>query len=317
MGVVIGLLGRGEDPCLERVRTAAEATGIPHVLIDEDRMSGAALRVDLTDDGGVRAVLRADVGVIDLDELTGVYARPLGPEEPERGRAGEVCVLLHEWLDVTAVRCLGRPRTMRSNASKPFQAQIIATHGLAVPETLVTNDPELVRAFRDRHGRVVYKSVSGIRSIVRELDESALSRLERVRDLPTQFQARVDGDDVRVHVVGDRLFPTRITTTAVDYRYAARDGAETRHEAVDLPTDVAGACVALAADLELPLAGIDLRIDTAGRATCFEVNPMPAYSWFEEQSGQPIAAAIAEYLAAGPSARATRDDGGVVESEVA
>ena len=44
---MIGLLGRGDDPCLERVRDAADDRGIPHVLIDEDALSDASLRLDL------------------------------------------------------------------------------------------------------------------------------------------------------------------------------------------------------------------------------------------------------------------------------
>ena len=79
---MIGLLGRGDDPCLERVRDAADDRGIPHVLIDEDALSDASLRLDLGVDG-VRGVLRTGAGVVDLDLLTGVYAgaragRPTG-----------------------------------------------------------------------------------------------------------------------------------------------------------------------------------------------------------------------------------------------
>ena len=48
---MIGLLGRGDDPCLERVRDAADDRGIPHVLIDEDALSDASLRLDLGVDG--------------------------------------------------------------------------------------------------------------------------------------------------------------------------------------------------------------------------------------------------------------------------
>mgnify|MGYP006184765043 CR=1 FL=1 len=55
---------------------------------------------------------------------------------------------------------------MGSNSSKPFQAQLIRQYGFAVPETLITNNPEHVLAFRDKHKRIVYKSISGVRSIV-------------------------------------------------------------------------------------------------------------------------------------------------------
>jgi glutathione synthase/RimK-type ligase-like ATP-grasp enzyme len=54
--------------------------------------------------------------------------------------------------------------------------------------------------------------------------------------------------------------------------------------------------VSLAAALDLPFAGIDLRLSPSREATCFEVNPSPAFSWFESATGQPIAAAVARYL---------------------
>ena len=68
---------------------------------------------------------------------------------------------------------------MGSNASKPYQAQLIRAHGFAVPETLITNDPEEVRAFQRQHPRVIYKSISGVRSIVQTLAEEDLARLEQ------------------------------------------------------------------------------------------------------------------------------------------
>ena len=223
--------------------------------------------------------------------------------------------LLHEWLDVTEVLVMGRPASMFSNSSKPHQARLIAAAGLAVPTTLVTNDPEAVREFRSRHGRIIFKSISGIRSIVREVDDAALARMDRIRDLPTQFQARVEGTDVRVHVVGESVFPTRITSTALDYRYAARDGLACDLEPWVLAPDVEQACISVASALALPLAGIDLRVGEDGTVTCFEVNPMPAFSYYESNTGQPIAAAVAAFLdrPRTGAARHTDDD----ESEVA
>ena len=47
----------------------------------------------------------------------------------------------------------------------------------------------------------------------------------------------------------------------------------------------------------LDFAGIDLRITPDGETYCFEVNPSPAYSAFEEATGQPISLALARYLA--------------------
>lgn len=310
---MIGLFGRGDDPCIVRVREAAEDLGIPHVVIDEDRLDPASVRVDVREDG-VGAVLRTIDGVIDLDRLTGVYARALGPADPTPG-AVEVSGLLTQWLDVTDVPVMGRPMSMYSNGSKPHQARLIAAAGLAVPTTLVTNEPDAVREFGSAHGRVIFKSISGIRSIVQEVDDAARSRIDRVRDLPTQFQARVEGTDVRVHVVGRAVFATRIFSEALDYRYAARDGLDCDLRPSTLRPEVEEACVRVAVALDLPLAGIDLRVGDDGTVTCFEVNPMPAFSYYESNTGQPIAAAVAAFLDRPRTgdARHTDDD----ESEVA
>ena len=64
--------------------------------------------------------------------------------------------------------------------------------------------------------------------------------------------------------------------------------------------DVALQCLALARDLDLPFAGIDLKITPADEIYCFEVNPSPAYSYYESHTGQPISAALARFLAQEP-----------------
>jgi glutathione synthase/RimK-type ligase-like ATP-grasp enzyme len=144
------------------------------------------------------------------------------PDERDRGPA------LHEmllaWVDAAPCRVANRTRPMASNASKPYQAQLIAECGFAVLETLVTNVPAEVTAFEARQGDLVYKSTSGQRSVGRALDGTARDRLSRVRSLPVQFQRRARGVDLRVHVVGDTVLAAEAETTAVDYRYAASEG---------------------------------------------------------------------------------------------
>jgi hypothetical protein len=47
----------------------------------------------------------------------------------------------------------------------------------------------------------------------------------------------------------------------------------------------------------LAIAGIDLKVTRDNRVYCFEVNPSPAYSYYESNTGQPISSAVADYLA--------------------
>jgi D-alanine-D-alanine ligase-like ATP-grasp enzyme len=55
--------------------------------------------------------------------------------------------------------------------------------------------------------------------------------------------------------------------------------------------------------MRLHVAGIDLRRTPDGEWYCFEVNPSPAFLYYETATGLPIAAAIARILAAGEQAR--------------
>jgi glutathione synthase/RimK-type ligase-like ATP-grasp enzyme len=220
-------------------------------------------------------------------------------------------------MEITPARVINRMAAMASNSSKPYQMQLIRQHGFAIPETLITNDPELVRGFFRQHKRVIYKSASGVRSIVSPFELEDFDRLERIRWCPTQFQAQVMGENLRVHVIGDQVFATHIRTGAVDYRYAGRQGGRADLQAVELDEPLAQRCVELARSLGLAFAGIDLMLtdepvsngmDAAedeatgivpsyGRVYCFEVNPNPGFSFYEAHTGQPIAEAVARYLA--------------------
>lgn len=244
-----------------------------------------------------------------LEEITGVYMRlmddrdlpelkGLAPADPVRA----ACRRLHEgltrWAEIAPARVVNRMEPMGSNFSKPYQAQLIVAAGFATPPTLVTSDPAAARAFARRHGRVIYKSVSGMRSIVREVGAEDDARLDRVRWCPTQFQAFVPGRDLRVHVVGGDVHATAIDSTGTDYRYAGQEaGGETELSAVEIDAELADRCRGLAQALGLDFAGIDLRLPEGGVPVCFEVNPCPAFSYYEANTGQPIARSVARYLA--------------------
>src|SRR6185369_16264507 len=81
--------------------------------------------------------------------------------------ARQVHALLRAWSELTPARVVNRPSAMASNGSKPYQAALIrAAADFGVPPTLVTTDPEAARRFIAKHGDVIYKSVSAVRSIV-------------------------------------------------------------------------------------------------------------------------------------------------------
>jgi glutathione synthase/RimK-type ligase-like ATP-grasp enzyme len=314
---VLLLIGIPSEDPLAMVAAAAAECDLPFLVVSLRAVRETGLVVRVGVDGGVDGVLQLGSRRVAVEDVTGAYLRlvdvgvlpELADTTADAGaalaRAHAFVDAVYQWAEISPARIVNRPSAMGSNGSKPFQARLAARCGFDVPETLVTNDPEEVMAFRDRVGSVIYKSTSGVRSIVQTLGHADLRRLASVRWCPTQFQEEVPGFDVRVHVVAEEVFATRVRSAATDYRYAARQvGEPAQLAACTLPDDVAARCVALTAELGLAFSGVDLRFAPDGRVVCFEVNPCPGFSYYEHHTGQPIAAAVARYLG-GRSARVT------------
>jgi hypothetical protein len=307
---MILLAGIPSEPPIALAAESAASLGIPYLMLNQRSFAHDDMELEFCE-GRCTGVLVAGGQTFPLDRFSGIYLRLIEaatlPELARAGRAWNGGVLaarahawadmLTQWTEIAPQRVANRLSATLSNFSKPCQLQAIRAAGFAIPETLVTNEPGAVLAFRARHGRLIYKSASSVRSIVRILDDAALGALERIRALPTQFQEYIDGVNVRVHVVGERVFAARIVSEAVDYRYAGRDGLDAEMQAFDLPHEIADRCRALSRRLALPFCGVDFKVRPNGQYVCFEVNPSPAYSYYQEQTGMPISDALVRYLA--------------------
>jgi hypothetical protein len=300
--MLIMLWGLGTERPFEVMCGELEERGLPVLLVDQRDV--AETEVELNVGAEVSGRIRTRQHDVDIREVTAAYVRPcdsrLLPAVARAGQGSElwrhattVAELLSTWVELTPALVVNRFSSMGSNGSKPYQLEIIRGHGFNVPDTLVTTDAEAVRAFRERHGEIIYKSVSSVRSIVSRLRPE--QRLDDVAFCPTQFQQYVPGTDHRVHVVGAEIFPCEIICDATDYRYPGEEDVELH--ARRLPPEIEERCFRLASAMNLPVAGIDLRRTPDGEWYCLEVNPSPAYSYYQAHAGLPISAAVARLLA--------------------
>jgi glutathione synthase/RimK-type ligase-like ATP-grasp enzyme len=277
----VAIWGRVSDAPVIDVANALRRIGNEPTIIDSAESTAVC---DIAADRPVVQTADSNIELADVDAL---YFRPY-----ETSRA----LALVWWLDFADLLVVNRPRAMSSNNSKPYQAQAIIAAGFASPETLVTTDACEAREFITLHGGAVYKSISGVRSVAAFADADDL-RLRTALACPTQFQRRIPGADVRVHVVGHKVFACRIAKDAIDYRYAARTGHHIEMTETTLPSDVSDRAVRLCADLGLHIGGLDLRQDVDGSWVCFEANPSPAFSFFDRSAHDGrVAAAVADLL---------------------
>jgi hypothetical protein len=188
------LWGLPADPPLAAVRDALQRGGWRTCFLDQ--RAAPDVEVELTVGIEVEGLLRIKDETVDLTAVKAVYLRPYdcadlpdivkaGPNSELWRRALTAQDALLSWCDLTPALVLNRPSDMAANGSKPYQAEWIESLGFRIPETLITTDPAAALEFWRRHDRVVYKSISGIRSIVSRLTPKHRLRLNDVATCPT------------------------------------------------------------------------------------------------------------------------------------
>jgi hypothetical protein len=275
---MILLWGVAHDRPFALVRAALARLGAAVFVLDQKQATRA--QIELRVGAEVAGVIRVGDERCDLAAVSAVYVRNYDPHcldfglgadtDAARRHAVAVDDVITAWLEVAPAFVVNPFSAMASNNSKPYQSSLIRAAGFATPDTLLTTDAAAVAPFRERHGELIYKSISGVRSIVSRFAAEHVERLADLRWCPTQFQQYIPGRDYRVHTVGDEVFACEIFSAADDYRYGARQGMAAELRACVLPPDCAERCWKLARSLALPVAGIDLRRTSEGEWYCSE-----------------------------------------------
>lgn len=288
------LWGAPDEPPIAAVHRALLARSARVALADQRRALATRMRHGTN---GLTFTLAGQT--VALAEVTAAYPRPYPflPKVPDDQPARQVAhrhvarlsYELWQWAAVTPATVVNRPGPAASNNTKPLQTRIAAHCGFNVPESLLTNDAEAVRAFAARHGAVIYKGGGGTRTFACVLDPHDTARLGRLSTCPVYFQRYVRGVNTRVHVVGTEIFAAEVDSEAVDYRIDPQD-----MRSVEVPGPVAARCLAVTRRLGLLLAGLDLIRTPDGEWYFLEANTSPGFTFFPGSDW--VAAAIARLL---------------------
>jgi glutathione synthase/RimK-type ligase-like ATP-grasp enzyme len=239
--------------------------------------------------------------VVDFAEVTAVYWRsyagvspPELPHEEQADIAGNDARGLFESLLIRLkTRWVNGWDAFHLHQTKPAALAMVAELGVPVPATVLTNDPDGLIAFIDRHTRCIFKPVQGGAHTRRlELRHLADENLDNLRYSPVTLQEEIEGTDVRVFVAGDRVLACDVRTSELDFR----DDPNPEITPIELPDDVAERSVRIARKLHLLWTGIDYRRTPDGRYVFLEANPSPMFLGFEQRSGLPLTEALGDLL---------------------
>lgn len=185
---------------------------------------------------------------------------------------------------------------------KPLQWAVAQEVGLRLPRTLVTNRPEAARKFIEEVGlgRTIFKAFLASLDAWREtrlVEQGDLDKLDAVRFAPVIFQEYVEGVDLRIAAVGDRMFAAEIDARATSYPFDMRMViGEATMQGVTLPRKVQSALLKLQRKLGLTYGAIDMRRTPDGEYIFFEVNPAGQWHFVEQRTGLQISQAVADLL---------------------
>jgi glutathione synthase/RimK-type ligase-like ATP-grasp enzyme len=268
------------------------AGGIPFAVLDlMETVASGDWRLSVPPDP---ADFVTGAETVRLADLTGLYIRPiyLGRTPSDAACWHGLMEGLGAWMDEAGLTVVNRLGAHQLNGYKPAHYAWLSAHGLLVPPSLLSADPRRIREFIGG-GRAVVKPVCGTRATTREIGQDDLGRLARSEG-PVLVQRMIEGDDVRVHVVGDAVIACRFSSTTIDYR----SDREATREVTGIPAALASLLVARTAEQGLAFAGWDFKLDRDGTYWCLECNPMPGYSFYDRVCDGAVSDALIKLLAA-------------------
>lgn len=305
------------DPTADNLIQILRRRGCPLLRWNLDQYPHGSTLTHRASDQGFDGTIAIDGRVVSFDTIGSVWYRalrcsgfPTDLKLEERDFAvREAESTINSLSLVTDWQWMNEPSRHRDAAWKPAQLDLARRLGLTIPRTIITNDPDTIKSFREQcGGTIIYKPLSqtlalepGKTVFTSIVTDEALSTVGLIRHTPGIFQELVPKDyEVRLTVVADKMFATKVLSqqderTRVDWRTAPYD---VKYEPIELPADIRDKVSTLMAESGLVYSCLDFIVTPEGRYVFLESNPRGQYLWIEHYTGLPITEAIADRLTA-------------------
>jgi ATP-grasp ribosomal peptide maturase len=303
------------DPTADYVVEALHKVGTPVFRCDPGDFP-QRLTLTATLDSGWSGSLRMPGRELRLEQVRCVYYRrptmfdmPADMSGPERRWANREARAGLGGVVLTLPRWLNHPHHIVFAEYKPVQLAYAAACGLAVPPTVVTNDPHEARSFlAAAGGTLVYKPLAAANIAEEDRNRTIfttvlgeLSSEASIAHTAHMFQRWVPKKyEVRLTVVDRMIFGARIdahsSAAAIDWR---TDYGQLTYLPIEVPAPISQAVCALLARLNLRFGAFDFVVTPDDEWVFLEVNPNGQWAWIEDETGLPIADAIAAALSGG------------------
>ncbi|QIY89287.1 MvdC/MvdD family ATP grasp protein [Chryseobacterium gallinarum] len=224
---------------------------------------------------------------------------------------GEIRNTLFGFIESVDTYSLGKPGIYRRLDSKEEQLKVADKLGLTIPDTCITNNPDVAKKFILQHRNVVAKmqtgfaiTEDGVESVVftNVVSEDKLEELDTLLYCPMQFQKMIEKKkELRITIVGRDVYAFEIDSqqfedAKVDWR---KDGVNLLDKWVrtELPGDIEEKLLELLDIYNVDYGAIDMIVSPENEYYFIEINAAGEFFWLDNLTeGNLISKSIADVL---------------------
>jgi len=188
------------------------------------------------------------------------------------------------------------PDATRAAENKLVQLRAAQKVGFTLPRTIVSQEPDIIRAFHGEVGAMIMKTVRGTLLsplLVVDVTEDILAADAELSVSPAIFQERIAGTrHIRANCFGDQIYAVTIDSHDLDWRVDLR----VPMAPVTLPEEIEEKLRAVLNALSLRMGIFDLKIDEEGRYVWLEVNPQGQFAFLQPIADVDLITPFAQFL---------------------
>ena len=285
----VGILTRNPEAwCSTQLRKAFANLGAEYICF---------WFTDLSSRISLNPIVQHKNGIDLASNLDALLVRPIG-----RGSLDEILYrvnTLHR-LSEAGLYIVNPPKAIERCVDKYYSLSILQTHGIKVPRTVVTEDPNLaLEAFSELGGDIILKPIFGSRGmgITRISDYEVARRIFNLLHyhhfvLYLQEYIPHGKSDIRAFVIGDRVVAS-MYRRARGWKTNVSQGA--KPIATKLLSEQEDLVIKAATTLGCLVAGVDI-LESKDGWYITEINSQPGFRGLQSVSQLNIAEEIAKYI---------------------
>lgn len=282
--------------------------GESYLRLNRDRFSNYRIQYFLEDQGLI-VELDNDTYLINNELLRSVFFRSPVFIRSNKHYSVDEQLYRSQWSSFlrnltvfSKARWLNHPMSVYQAENKLFQLKLARELGMLVPETIVTNDSSIF----DKNNTYIVKALDTPLFYDEGKEMFTYSTVVSGEDIadssfqeaPVIVQRCVQNKiDIRVTIVGDKLFPVKITKLDMgiegDWRTTKKE--ELQYSPIKLPKSICESLLNLMSMLHLSFGGIDLAYSD-GKYYFLEINPTGEWGWLIRTTGYSIDKSIVDWM---------------------